>query len=161
MNEMRWIKIVLSAILAYALYWLIITFASSSEPDLSFQLRKMAKELNKQSPIRLNEYTRARSVVVYGNTIVYNHQLDFNKSDLEVPSVQSGGRSHFIKNLCSIKDTRHLLDSGADMKYMYYDINEVFITEFTISKRDCDVLDCHRKGSGRREWVRRCLKNYE
>lgn len=124
--------------------------AANLKPYIQNTLIDKAKELNKQLPLKVDEYTTLVAVIVSGNALCYNYRVDIEKEYLTQSDVND-----LIKE---IKETgkenlRFLFQTQADVMpanewkrlftelgiyyvYTYFDINNKAFARINIYPKD-------------------------
>lgn len=115
-------------------------FESRQEQDafLIATLKSMAKEINSQTPIQLDEYTKLTSVIALQKTITFNYLLhrtnykDINPQELNKIAMESLNHS-----ACQSKATKNLIDLGVEYVYIYFSNDGKQITRASIKNYRC------------------------
>jgi len=103
--------------------------------DLASELKEVALELNKQTPIKVDEYTRLDSVSTIGKTnLIYYYSLyDLEKSEVNIDTVNKYVRPTIIENAKTRPEMKVYRDNNITLDYKYYDKNGVFVTEISVT----------------------------
>ena len=115
-------------------------FESKQEQDafIASTLKKMAGEMNSQTPIQLDEDTRMMSVIALQKTITFNMRLPYYKSSQVDPKViAQAARENLNHTVCKSKATRDLIDMGVQYVYLYNGNDAKLITRVVIDKYRC------------------------
>jgi len=101
-------------------------------------LKKVAKDLNEQTPILLDQETKMMNVMVYLKTITINMQLLNYSSNEYNPFFID----HYIKEkvnslACQNKGMQYFLNNGFKYMYVYTGRDGQFITRVLIDKYEC------------------------
>lgn len=115
-------------------------FESRQEQDafIASTLKKMAAEMNSQTPIQLDEDTRIMSVVALQKTITFNMRLPKYKSYQVEPKVISQAAKESLNHaVCKSKATRDLIDMGVQYVYLYSGNDAKLITRVAIDRYRC------------------------
>lgn len=115
-------------------------FESIAEQDafVTSTLRAMAKELNQQTPIQVDEDTRLMSVVALQKTITFNYQLTRLSSRAVHPKViEQVALENQNRIACGSKATRLLIDLGVRYAYVYTGSDGKYITRVALSSYRC------------------------
>lgn len=115
-------------------------FESIKEQDeyISLTLKKMAKDMNSQTPIMVDSETQMSSVLALEKTININYKL-VNLSSKEVNPDQL--KNYALENMndiaCKNKATRDLIDLGVKYVYIYWGNDDRLITRAVLNKYYC------------------------
>lgn len=115
-------------------------FESQQEQDayLITTLKNMAKEINAQTPIQLDEHTKLTSVIALQKTITFNYLLhrtsyrDINPQELNKIALENLNHS-----ACQSKATKNLIDLGVEYVYIYFSNDGKQITRAAIKNYRC------------------------
>ncbi|WP_051286429.1 hypothetical protein [Salinimicrobium terrae] len=105
------------------------------KPDLESELREVALELNKQTPMQIDPYMRLDSASSKGKTnfIYYYTLFDTEKSEVNLDTVNKYLRPTLIENIKNNPDLKVYRDNNISMDYKYYDKHGVFVTEISVT----------------------------
>jgi hypothetical protein len=115
-------------------------FESTAEQDafIAETLKKMAREMNSQTPVQLDEDTRVMSVIALQKTITFNMRLpNYVASQVEPKRVEQGARENLNLIVCKSKATRDLIDMGVQYVYLYNGKDGKFITRVVVDRYRC------------------------
>ena len=103
--------------------------------DLESELKKIAVEINKKTPIQIDQYSRFDSASSKGKTnfIYYYTLFDLKKSEVNLDTVNKYIRPNIIENVKNSPDLKIYRDNNITMDYRYYDKNGVFVTEISVT----------------------------
>jgi hypothetical protein len=103
--------------------------------DLESELREVALELNKQTPMQIDVFTRLDSAASKGKTnfIYYYTLVDMEKSEVNLDTVDKYVRPGLIENIKNHPDLKIYRDNNITMDYNYYDKNREFVTEISVT----------------------------
>ena len=115
-------------------------FESRQEQDayLIATLKKMAKEMNEQTPISLDEYTKLTSVIALQKTITFNyllHQTNYNQ--INPQELNKMALENLNHSACQSKSTQNLIDLGVEYVYIYFSNDGKQITRASIRSYRC------------------------
>jgi hypothetical protein len=97
-------------------------FESWEEQDafIAMTLKKMAGEMNSQTPIQMDEDTRMMSVLALQKTITFYARLTrVSSSDVDPNLIAQVARENLNHIVCQDKATRKLIDLGVEFVYLY------------------------------------------
>ena len=103
---------------------------------------EIARSLQGQLPLIIDEKTKLTSVYASGLVIVYTYKVDYFANELNISAIMK----NTIMNKCksdSLKDEKARetirigYDAGFEMKYMYFDRVGELIGSFSINKESC------------------------
>lgn len=105
------------------------------KPDMEKELKKVAVEINKQSPIQVDHLTRLDSASSKGKTnlIYYYTLLETERSEVNFDTVNKYIRSGIIENLKINPDVQVFRDNNVTLDYNYFDRNGEFVTEISVT----------------------------
>jgi len=112
-----------------------LSTSSLSDSDLI----RLAEDLNRDLPEKLDEMTLLTKTSFSDNTFTYSYKLltrpdeKYTQSDLDRVL-----KSIAIKKMCSIDTTKSILTSGHDIVHEYYDNNDDYIGKITMNASDCN-----------------------
>jgi hypothetical protein len=115
-------------------------FESKHEQDafIAATLKKMASELNSQTPIQLDEDTRMMSVIALQKTVTFNMRLlNYKASQVDPKVIARAARENLNHTVCKSKATRDLIDMGVQYIYLYSGNDAKLITRVAIDKYRC------------------------
>ena len=115
-------------------------FESRQEQDvyLIATLKKMAKEMNEQTPISLDEYTKLTSVIALQKTITFNYLLHrTNYNEINPQELNKIALENLNHSACQSKATKNLIDLGVEYVYIYFSNDGKQITRASIRSYRC------------------------
>ena len=103
------------------------------KPDLESELKEVVLELNKQTPMQIDEYMRLDSAASKGTTnLIYYYSLfDMDKSEVNLDTVNKYLRPGIIENVITNPDLKVFRDNNITLDYIYYDKSGKFVTEIS------------------------------
>lgn len=103
--------------------------------DLESELQSAALELNKQTPIQIDEYMILDSASTEGKTnFIYHYTLfDHDKSEVNLDTVNKYIRPGVIETVRNSPELKEFKDNDIIMDYRYYDRNGIFVTEISVT----------------------------
>lgn len=103
--------------------------------DLEAELKNTALELNKQTPMQVDEFSRLDSASTKGKTnfIYYYTLFDLEKSEVNLDTVNKYIRPNLIDNIKNRAELKVYRDNNITMDYNYYDRNGVFVTKISVT----------------------------
>lgn len=115
-------------------------FESKQEQDafIASALKKMAGEMNAQTPIQLDEDTRMMSVIALQKTMTFNMRLpNYSSSQVDAKVLAQAATENLNHTVCKSKATRDLIDMGVQYVYLYSGNDAKLITRVVIDKYRC------------------------
>ncbi len=115
-------------------------FESKQEQDgfIASTIKKMAGEMNSQTPIQLDDDTRIMSVIALQKTITFNMRLpNYKSSQVDPKVIGQAARENLNNTVCKSKATRDLIDMGVQYVYLYNGNDAKLITRVVIDKYRC------------------------
>lgn len=103
--------------------------------DLESELKNAALELNKLTPMQIDEYTRLDSASTKGKTnfIYYYTLFDLEKSEVNLDTVNKYLRPSIIENVKISPELKIYRDNKITMDYKYYDKNGIFVMKISVT----------------------------
>lgn len=111
-----------------------ISFAQTVE-DI---LREMTAKASKNLPMMVNEDVQATAVVASGKLIMYKYNVTKSREQINISHLRSEYYENSYQAMCSNPGISNLLKHGAEIMYSFYDSNNLFLFDVTISKEGCD-----------------------
>ncbi|QYX33219.1 hypothetical protein [Sphaerospermopsis torques-reginae] len=114
------------------------SFSNQNKLSKQQALWKTANEINKSTPIQIDQETILNNVGVEGHRLVYNYEL-INYSSFEIDAQKFAyAILPVIENsICSIPETKLALQKGVSFAFCYFGNDSRFITKFIINPADC------------------------
>lgn len=115
-------------------------FESKQEQDayIATTLKKMAGELNTQTPIQLDEEARVMSVIALQKAITFNMRLtNFKSSQVDPKTITKTAKENLNHTVCMSRATKDLIDMGVQYVYLYSGSDGKQITRVVIDKYRC------------------------
>lgn len=115
-------------------------FESRQEQDafIAATLKKMAAEMNSQTPIQVDEVTRLLSVIALQKTLTFNMRLtNYASSQVDPNVVEQVARDGINQTVCKNKATKNLIDLGVQYVYLYNGNDGKLITRVVIDRYRC------------------------
>ena len=115
-------------------------FESKAEQDafIAETLKKMAREMNSQTPIQLDEETRAMSAIALQKTITFHYRLtNFAASQVQPKRIEQVARENLNLIVCKSKATRDLIDMGVQYVYLYSGNDGKFVARVVVDRYSC------------------------
>lgn len=115
-------------------------FESKQEQDafIAATLKKMAGEMNAQTPIQLDEDTRMMSVIALQKTITFSMRLPrYKASEVDPNHIAQVAKENLNHTVCKSKATRDLIDLGVEYVYLYNGSDGKLITRVAIKNYRC------------------------
>ena len=103
--------------------------------DVGSQLENIALELNKQLPMRIDEYTRLDSTATHGKTsfIYYYALFDLERSEVNLDTVNKYIRPRIIEDVKNSPELQYFRDNKITLEYQYFDKVGVFVMEILVT----------------------------
>lgn len=98
-------------------------------------MKKAALELNKQAPMKIDQFSRLDSASTIGKTnfIYYYTLTEIEKSEVNLDTVNKYIRPNIIENVKNSPELKVYRDNNITMDYKYYDKNGKFATEISVT----------------------------
>lgn len=103
--------------------------------DLESDLKKAAAEVNKQTPMQVDQFTRLDSASTIGKSkfIYYYTLIGIEKSEVNLDTVAKYVRPTIIENVKNTPELKVFRDNNITMDYKYYDKNGNFVNEISVT----------------------------
>ncbi|WP_147678337.1 hypothetical protein [Algibacter pacificus] len=103
--------------------------------DIETELKSAAIELNKQTPLFIDEFSRLDSASTKGKTnFIYHYALiGIEKSEVNIDTVNKYIRPGIIENVTNSPELKFYRDHNITMDYRYYDENGDFVMEISVT----------------------------
>lgn len=104
-------------------------------PDVESELKEVALELNKQTPMHIDEFTRLDSAAAIGKAnLTYYYTLhNLDKTEVNLDTVNKYVRPGLIENVKTNPDLKIFRDNKITMAYRYFDKHREFVTEISVT----------------------------
>lgn len=109
--------------------------------ELTYEvMQEVAKDHNNELPMMLDSETRWDSTEGVENGLIYKYTLvNYSLADLESVNLSELLRKEIVDGVCSSPEMEIYVKNGATLKYLYYDMNGLFIDGIIINtKTDCN-----------------------
>lgn len=105
------------------------------KPDMAAELKELSVELNKQTPMQIDEFVRLDSASSKGETnFIYHYTLvAAEKQEVNLDTVNKYIRTGIIENVKNHPDLKIFRDNQITMDYRYYDRKGDFVTEISVT----------------------------
>jgi hypothetical protein len=120
--------------LAPALLVLGLNHVAAQPKNLSEALEMAAQKINRQSPIRIDEYTIMTGAVGGLATLTYYYSVSFSVPPEDRRSIGDRTKAGRLQEYCV--EMRPALNAGATVEHRYTD-KQGFVYKFSVSKKDC------------------------
>jgi hypothetical protein len=115
--------------------------SATSQAELSIEdsLLQVAKQMQGQCPMQIDDETELTSVQAQGRVFVYHYQLSkLAATDLNTQAFADKQRQTLVHSLCNNPDTfAGMLQRGVTMRYSYADKNRAPLTSIDVILADC------------------------
>ncbi len=131
LNVKTVIGIVIGSVFGYYISQLIFNPSQSVDKKLT----EMAEEMNKNCPMRLDEYTSLKNVVALPNkTVQYNYVLvGIKKAQVNLDTIKKYVFAGALQNAKTSPDMKNFRDNDVTMKYHYSDEDGVYVTQYVMT----------------------------
>ncbi|NVK24285.1 MAG: hypothetical protein HWE10_05110 [Gammaproteobacteria bacterium] len=110
----------------------------TSEPSVMDLLRQSSNDLNKTTPLMVDQETQLDSTYVLPNKFVYKYTLiSYMRENLDAEKFYNTILQQVTAYVCSSPDMQFFVDNNVDVGYSYYDMDNVYITEAVVKTADC------------------------
>jgi len=101
--------------------------------------REVAKQLQQQLPMRIDEVTTLYNVASADELLIYNYRMDIKKSEIDYTDFMSKMKTQLRTNVCGQKDMAYVIKNGGKYMYVYIGSDGISIGDFKIGKKECGV----------------------
>ncbi|AUC75440.1 hypothetical protein [Olleya sp. Bg11-27] len=103
--------------------------------DIATELKNVAIEMNKQTPIAIDQYTRLDSASSKGkiNFIYHYTLLDMTKSEVNIDTANKYIRPNIIQSVKNSPELKTYRDNNITLDYKYYDKTGAFTMEISVT----------------------------
>tara|TARA_B100000809_G_C14776202_1_gene401277 strand:+ start:70 stop:507 length:438 start_codon:yes stop_codon:yes gene_type:complete len=103
--------------------------------DLESELKNAALELNKLTPIKVDQFSRLDSASTIGKTnfIYYYTLIGLEESEVNLDTVNKYIRPNIIENVKNNPDLKIYRENNITMDYKYYDKNGKFALDISVT----------------------------
>jgi hypothetical protein len=114
-------------------------FKRESDPRSQAFLSKVASEINKGTPMVVDQETELMNVLGLEATIVYNYRLvNTSAAEIDGPQLVQQLQPSATNAACTTPETRdNFLKKGITMRYSYADASRVHIASFDVTPKSC------------------------
>jgi hypothetical protein len=116
-------------------------FESIEEQDkfIADTLKKMAIEINSQTPFMMDTETKFISAMALQKTINFAMRLiNFNSMEVDAKELNRYVWANVNDIACKNKATKNLIDWGVSYVYIYFGNDDRFITRVVLNEYNCD-----------------------
>ena len=106
-----------------------------TKKDLLTELKTAALEVNKITPMQIDQFSRLDSASTKGKTnFIYHYTLiDIDKSEVNIDTVNKYIRTDIIDNVKNSSELETFKDNNVTIDYRYYDKNGEFTLEISVT----------------------------
>jgi len=103
--------------------------------DIASEIKTAAIEVNKQTPILIDEFSRLDSASTKGKTnFIYHYSLiGIEKSEVNIDTINKYIRPNIIDNVKNSPELKFYRDHNITMDYKYYDKNGAFVMTISVT----------------------------
>lgn len=103
-------------------------------------LIRFSKETNKKLPVMVDKQTRLDSTLYKNKLVNYKYTLvNLTLNQLNVDKIVETIKPKLVKNYCTNKEIRFLLESNIEAAYIYNDKNGAFVTKISVNNKNCSI----------------------
>lgn len=113
---------------------------SNQDSDIQ-KMQHNVDALRQDLPIAVDEVTILEKVDFDGSTVSFNYRLEVSDySDLQRQEIETLMRSEQTKIVCEAEDVIEGINMGFDYQYSYYDLDDIKVASFNVTKDTCNNL---------------------
>ena len=104
----------------------------------NFAVRALAEEVNKQTPMMVDQQTEFFEAVASDSQLQYHYRLvNYAGSEINTEHFKDNMRKQLRETTCNNKDLKPLLTLGASVSYHYFDKDKQAVADFAVTPDDC------------------------
>jgi len=127
----------LVSVIAFVVTFMVTFFATQYflSPSVDSQLEKVAEDMNKTLPIKIDEYmTLDRVSALKNKTIQYEYSLkDLTKAEVKLDTVKKYIFPPILENIKTNPTMEVMRKGKVTFRYSYKDKNGVFVTDYVVT----------------------------
>jgi len=118
-----------------AFVFILYRIQKNTEENIVIELHQTVEELNKITPLKVDEFTRLDSVSSFKRKSLtyYYTLLQVNKSEVNIDSIKNYLKPNIIKSVKNSNELKVYKKNNISMNYLYYDLNGEFITAIEVT----------------------------
>ncbi len=106
--------------------------------DTACSAEIMAKGIQTQLPIKIDNVTSIKKVYSEKNTLIFDYIVRDDISNISIWSVASKGmEKQAFLHICRNPEIRPLISAGMDVKKIYHDQKDMYLFEILIQEEGC------------------------
>lgn len=127
-NNKKTIRTIIGAIIGFTAVFMAMQFVFK-KPSLSQRLLESATQINKQTPMKVDEFTQLDSAAVSPpDTFIYYYSLtDLTKNEIILDTINKYVRPEIINNAKTNPEMQELRELKVTLAYRYYDKEGAFV----------------------------------
>lgn len=118
-----------------AFLFILYRIQKNTAENIVIELNQTVEELNKITPLKIDEFTRLDSVSSFKRKSLtyYYTLLQVNKSEVNIDSIKNYLKPNIIKSVKNSNELKVYKKNNISMNYLYYDLNGEFITAIEVT----------------------------
>lgn len=118
-----------------AFVFILYRIQKNTAENIVIELHQTVEELNKITPLKIDEFTRLDSVSSFKTKSLtyYYTLLQVNKSEVNIDSIKNYLKPNIIKSVKNSNELKVYKKNYISMNYLYYDLNGEFITAIEVN----------------------------
>ena len=118
-----------------AFLFILYRIQKNTAENIVIELNQTVEELNKITPLKIDEFTRLDSVSSFKRKSLtyYYTLLQVNKSEVNIDSIKNYLKPNIIKSVKNSNELKVYKKNNISMNYLYYDLNGEFITAIEVN----------------------------
>ena len=102
------------------------------------EYQKVVSEMNKSLPMMTSKEIQLTRVYLQDSTVVYVlKSVLFDKRHIDPRDLENNKKPASARGLCSAPDSLNMIKQGLIYKYVFYDMYDTYVHEYTVSAKDC------------------------
>ncbi|WP_296193025.1 MULTISPECIES: hypothetical protein [unclassified Psychrobacter] len=118
-----------------------VTTASNHERDVQEMYRNIDM-LTRELPSAIDDVTTLDKIDFDGTTVTFGYRLDISDYNAsERKELETVMRNEHTKLACAEAEVMQGINKGFDYQYSYYDLDDIKVASFDVTKDICDNLN--------------------
>ncbi|MCK5111421.1 MAG: DUF805 domain-containing protein [Arcobacteraceae bacterium] len=116
----------------------IIVFIKIGGGMVGIKMDQSLSQIKNTLPKMIGENLRLNNIWRERRTLNYEFQItDRKKETINTKYINTTVKEKIIKTLCNKQFSKELMLDGGQYKYIYYDMNNLFVTDILITNKEC------------------------
>ena len=118
-----------------AIVFILYRVQKNTKENIVIELNQTVEELNKITPLKVDEFTRLDSVSSFKRKSLtyYYTLLQVSKSEVNIDSIKNYLKPNIIKSVKNSNELKVYKTNNISMNYIYYDLNGEFMIAIEVT----------------------------